>query len=160
MRLYIETSVLSFWFDPHERNREKRRSTRRLLLACREGLHQAFVSDVVVRELQLSREPFRSRDLRLVTRLGLSRVKYDGAAFGRVIEAYRQDALLSRLPEADLEHMATFSASDLEGMVTFNLRHLANQIMLDHVRKVNHAQGIDKDLKVAPSEAFLPPPAV
>jgi hypothetical protein len=32
--------------------------------------------------------------------------------------------------------------------------------MLRIVRKINHEQGIDKELRVAPPEAFLPPTEV
>ncbi len=77
--------------------------------------------------------------------------------YTRLMEGYQRDPLLMRLPETDLQHMAVFSASDLEGLVTYNLRHLANQIMLEAARQVNHAQGITKGLNVGAPEAFFPP---
>ncbi len=157
MRLYIETSTVSFWYDTQPRNIDKRRAARRLLLLCRRGLHQASVSDIVLREIAQSKEPFRSRELRLIARLGLPVASYDLERYAPLVEAYQRHQTLSRLPEADLQHVAVFSASDFEGLVTYNLRHLANQLILNLVRSVNHEQGIDKVLRVAPPEAFLPP---
>jgi hypothetical protein len=41
-------------------------------------------------------------------------------------------------------------------LATWNLRDLTNQVNLEAVKKVNHAQGITKELRVAPPEAFIP----
>lgn len=117
------------------------------------------MSIVVRRELEASREPFRTRDLSLLDRLRLGNSSFDVAMYSRLIEAYVANPVLARLPAADLDHIAVFSASPLEALVTLNLRHLANQLMLDMIRKVNHGKGIDKDLRVAPPEAFLSPSA-
>ena len=157
MRLYIETSVIGFWFDRLKRNRDKRRSTRRFLVLCRRGIHQGFVSNLVVDEIKDSPDPFRSRDLALVARLKLPLLTFDREVFERLFDGYRQVPILRRLPEADLEHLALFAASDAEGLATWNLSHLTNQVNLEAVRKVNHAQGITKELRVAPPEAFIPP---
>src|SRR5437016_309754 len=110
MRLYIETSVIGFWFDRLRRNRNKRRSTRRFLVLCRRGVHEGFVSDTVVDEIKDSPEPFRSRDLALIARLALPMLFFDRAVFARLFEGYRQVPILKRLPEADLEHLALFGA--------------------------------------------------
>lgn len=157
MRLYVETSVVSFWFDRQARNREKVRATRRLLLLCRREAHQGFISDLVLEEIGDSREPFRSRDLKLISRVRLLEALFDRQIYTRLFEAYLREPDLGRLPETDLRHIALFSASDLDALVTFNLRHIANQIILEVVRKVNHAQGISRELRIAPPEAFLPP---
>ncbi len=157
MRLYIETSVVGFWFDRLRRNRDKRRSTRRFLVLCRRGVHEGFVSKLVVDEIKDSPEPFRSRDLALITRLALPMLVFDRAVSASLFEGYRQVPILNCLPDADLQHLAFFGASDAEGLVTWNLHDLTNQVNLEAVRKVNHAQGISKELRVAPPEAFIPP---
>lgn len=157
MRLYIETSVIGFWYDAREHNRKKRRSTRRLLLLCRKGVHEGFVSPIVRKEIEASREPYRGRDLRLLVRLGLSDATASPEPFSRLMEGYLKEPMLQRLPEADLEHIAVFSLSDLDGMATWNLKDLTNQVILEVVRKVNDVQGIQRELRIAPPDAFLPP---
>lgn len=157
MRLYVETSVISFWFDSQARNRQKKRAVRRVLLLCARGVHEGFVSVIVRRELEVSREPFRSRDLALLDRLGFRNVAFDPDLFARLLEAYRKNPQLLRLPEGDLEHLAAFSASDLDAILTCNLHDLANLIILEAVRKVNHEKGVRKELHSGPPEAFLPP---
>lgn len=157
MNLYIETSVISFWYDPRPHNREKRRATRRLLVLCRRGVHQGSVSEVVLEEITASREPYRSRDLALISRLGLMMATVDRRRYGRLMEAYEKRPILAEVPERDRQHIALFSVSDLEGLATYNLRHIANQIILASVREANREQGIEKPLQVAPPEAFLPP---
>lgn len=157
MRLYVETSVIGFWFDRLKRNRDKRRSTRRFLVLCRRGIHEGFVSNLVTDEIGDSPEPFRSRDLALISRLALPTLAFEREVFARLFEGYRQVPILRRLPEADLQHLAIYAASEAEGLATWNLSHLTNQVTLEAVRKVNHAQGITKDLRVAPPEAFIPP---
>ena len=54
-------------------NREKKRAARRILLLCAKKIHESYVSLIVRDELNTSRDPYRSRDLGLVTRLGLRR---------------------------------------------------------------------------------------
>lgn len=155
--MYVETSVISFWFDRHERNRDKRRAARRFLLTCVRGVHEGFVSVIVRDELEASREPYRSRDLDLVARLGLKDAPFDPEKYARLVEAYRAHPLLAKLPPGDHRHLALFSTSDLEALVTCNLKDMANQIILEAVRKVNHAQGVGKAILSGPPEAFLPP---
>ena len=48
MRLFVETSVISFWFDTHLRNREKKRAARRFLLLCAKKTHESYVSLIVL----------------------------------------------------------------------------------------------------------------
>ncbi len=157
MRLYVETSVISFWFDTQLRNRAKKRAARRFLLLCANKTHESYVSLIVRDELNASREPYRSRDLGLVTRLGLKDASFDAPLYARLVEAYRREPLLTRLPDGDHRHLALFTACDLEALVTCNLKDLANQYILDAVRKVNHAEGIDKEIRSGPPEAFIPP---
>lgn len=92
--------------------------------------------------------------------MGLKTVYVDARDFERLAETYEIHPLLGRIPVRDRQHIAIYSVSDLEGLATYNLRHVANQFILDAVRQVNHAQGIDKDLRIAPPEAFLPPLSV
>src|SRR5438876_10484696 len=127
MRVYVETSVISFWYDQHQRNREKRRAVRRFLLSCARGTHEGFVSVLVRDELEDSREPYRSRDLKLITRLGLKDSSSDQEKFLRLLEAYRRDPLISRLPERDHGHLALIAPCELEALLTSTLNDLANQ---------------------------------
>ena len=158
MRLYLDTNIISMWYDRKPHNREKKQDTRRLLLLCRRGFHQGHVSDIARIELQASREPYATRDLRLVVRLHLRTAEFDQEWYLRLFSEYRKEQDRSRLPEADLRHLAAYSASDLEGLVTYDLKHLGNQVRVDLVRTINHAQGTSKELRVGPPEAFLPPP--
>lgn len=158
MRLYLETSLFSFWFDPQPRNREKRRDVRRLLLACRRGTHQGYISAVVVDELDVSDEPFRSRDLGLLRKLGPATVTAHREPFDRLLGAYEKDPRLSKIPVRDREHIALYSLSDLDGLATMNLKDFTRPVILEAVEKVNHAQGIAKTPRLGSPASFLPPP--
>jgi len=157
MRLYLDTNVISMWYDPKAHNRAKRKATRRLLLLCMRGFHHGYVTEVVRTEIRASKEPYRTRDLRLILQLMLREPVYDEEAAFRLFEAYEKEGSLAKLPQSDLRHLAVFSASDLEAIVTYDLKHFANQVRLDVVRKINDAQGIRKELRVGPPEVFLPP---
>jgi len=157
MKIYIETSVVSFWFDRKPHNRDKRRSVRRFLLLCRKEVHVGYVSRLVRAEIEQSKPGYREQDLRLIGRIGLGDLPYDSRALLDLVQAYRQDPLLRRAPEADLAHIAVYCLSDVNALATMNLRHVANQVILEKVRKVNHGHGIQKEVVVAPPEAFLPP---
>lgn len=157
MKIYIETSTVSFWFDRKPHNHDKRRSVRRLLLLCRKGVHEGYVSRLVRAEIEQSKPKYRDQDLRLIARLGLEDLAYDSRALLDLVSMYQQDSLLKRIPEADLAHIAVYCLSDVNALATMNLRHVANQVILERVRKVNHGHGIQKEVVVAPPEAFLPP---
>jgi hypothetical protein len=47
-------------------------------------------------------------------------------------------------------------APDLEDLATCNLKDLTLPNILDAARKVNHAQGVFKEVRTGPPEAFLP----
>jgi hypothetical protein len=112
---------------------------------------------IVRDELNASYEPYRTRDLSLIERLGLKDAPFNPLLYVRLVEAYPREPLPARLPPGDHRHLALFSASDLDALVTCNLKDLANQLILEAVRKVNHAEGVDKEIRSAPPEAFLPP---
>lgn len=107
---------------------------------------------IVRDELNASYEPYRTRDLSLIERLGLKDAPFNPLLYVRLVEAYPREPLPARLPPGDHRHLALFSASDLDALVTCNLKDLA-----EAVRKVNHAEGVDKEIRSAPPEAFLPP---
>ena len=107
MKIYIETSVVSFWFDRKPHNRDKRRSVRRFLLLCRKEVHVGYVSRLVRAEIEQSKPGYREQDLRVIGRIGLGDLPYDSRALLDLVQAYRQDPLLRRAPEADLRNVST-----------------------------------------------------
>jgi len=157
MRVYLETSLFGFWFDVHQRNGKKRRHVRRILLSCRKGkgIHQGYVSAVVLAELEESREPYKSRDLRLLRKLGPETVTADPGRFERLVEAYEAEPRLSRIPERDRMHLALYSLSDLDWLITMDLNDFTRPVILEAVVKVNHAQGIHKAVKIGSPETFF-----
>lgn len=162
MRLYLDTNIISMWYDQKPHNWEKKRDTRRFLLLCKRGYHEGYVSEIARGELLESKEPYASRDLGLVLRLGLGRPAYDAAQYLNLFAKYDSEPMFARIPRPDLRHMAIYCVSELEALVTqalvtYDLKDFGNQVRLDLFRKINHAQGITKELRIGPPEAFLPP---
>jgi predicted nucleic acid-binding protein len=150
MRIYIETTIPSFYFEARsEASMVARREwTRRWWVGAR-GRHELVTSEAVIEEL--SRGDFQAREecLRLIEELPLLPVE---SAVAELVQTYIVRRVMPRNPVGDALHLALASYHRCDFLVTWNCSHLANANKFDHIRRVNAMLGVFVPTLVTPLE--------
>ncbi len=139
-RAYIETSILSFYFEARTEPEmvARRIWTRRWWDQATAGV-ELVTSLAVIDELQRGDFPARASCLDLVSSLPVVAVD---AAVLEIVEAYIQQRVMPADPLGDALHLALASYHRSDFLVTWNCRHLANANRFGHIRRVNAALGL------------------
>lgn len=133
--LYLETSVIGAYLDRGESFRRD--------LTIRWWEHElpnyeAYVSSLVERELERTREPYRRSYLKLIQHLPRVEVTEEAAILA---EGYVSRGIIHRKYLGDALHMALASWHKLDYVVTWNFGHLANVHRQARIRLFNTAAG-------------------
>ncbi len=133
--LYLETSVIGAYLDKGDSFRRD--------LTIRWWDHemrhyQAFVSPLVERELERTREPYRRSYLSLIKKLPSLELTEEAAILA---EGYISRGIFHRKFLGDALHMALASYHKIDFVVTWNFGHLANVHRVARVRLFNTAAG-------------------
>jgi len=130
--------VLNFFFE--ERDLEKANSTKELFREIRRGRYDAFISDLVLREIDRTAGFKRERLLSLVktyeiplAEATLECIELTEKYMGRKIfpVRYRDDGL----------HIAIASVYDMDVVVSWNLRHMVKLRTRREVKAINIMEG-------------------
>jgi predicted nucleic acid-binding protein len=133
--LYLETSVIGAYLDKGDSFRRD--------LTIRWWEHdlphyRAFVSPLVERELERTREPYRRSYLSLIAQLPRLELTEEAAILA---EGYISRGIFHRKFLGDALHMALASFHKIDFIVTWNFGHLANVHRQARVRLFNTAAG-------------------
>lgn len=149
-RVYIETTIPSFYFEPRSDPEivARREWTRRWWHGA--GDRYELVTSAAVIE-EISRGDFSARQncLRLIERLPLVPVE---AAVADIVRSYIARKVMPRDPIGDALHLALASYHRCDFLITWNCRHLANANKFDHIRRVNTMLGLFVPALVTPLE--------
>jgi predicted nucleic acid-binding protein len=149
-RVYIETTIPSFYFDvrPEPEMTARREWTRRWWKDAETG-YELVTSAAVVDELAQGDFPGRSDALRLIERLPLVPVEPEVT---EIVQAYVAHKVMPSNPVGDALHLALASFHRCDFLLTWNCRHLANANKFDHIRRVNVLLGLFIPVLVTPLE--------
>jgi predicted nucleic acid-binding protein len=133
--IYLETSVVGAYLDKGESFRRD--------LTIRWWEHElshyrVFVSPLVVRELERTREPYRRSSLALIRELPQVEVTDEAAILA---EGYLARGIFHRKFLGDALHVALASDHKLDYLVTWNFGHLANVHRQARIKLFNTAAG-------------------
>jgi predicted nucleic acid-binding protein len=133
--IYLETSVIGAYLDKGESFRRD--------LTIRWWEHElshyrAFVSPLVVRELERTREPYRRSSLGLIRELPQVEVTDEAAILA---EGYLARGIFQRKFLGDALHVALASDHKLDYLVTWNFGHLANVHRQARIKLFNTTAG-------------------
>lgn len=133
--LYLETSVVGAYLDRGESFRRD--------LTIRWWEHElpkydAFISPLVERELERTREPYRRSYLKLIQPLPRVEVTEEAAILA---EGYVSRGIIQRKYLGDALHMALASWHKVDYVVTWNFGHLANVHRQARIKLFNTAAG-------------------
>jgi predicted nucleic acid-binding protein len=133
--IYLETSVIGAYLDKGESFRRD--------LTIRWWEHElshyrAFVSPLVVRELERTRDPYRRSSLALIRELPQVEVTDEAAILA---EGYLSRGIFQRKFLGDALHVALASDHKLDYIVTWNFGHLANVHRQARIKLFNTTAG-------------------
>jgi predicted nucleic acid-binding protein len=142
--LYLETSVVGAYLDNGEPFRRD--------LTIRWWEHEmseyrAFISPLVIRELERLPEPHRTAYLKLVVPLAHLEMTDEATILA---EGYISRGIFHRKYIADALHVAVASVHKIDYLVTWNFGHLANVRRQARIRLFNTAAGFFVPMIVTP----------
>jgi hypothetical protein len=150
-RIYIETTVVSFYFNarPEPEMVARQNWTRRWLDAAMLASDELVTSVAVETELNAGDFPHKSDMLDLASRWPLLDIN---DAVIEAVEAYISNHVMPNDPAGDAFHLAAASFHRCDFLVTWNCRHIANANKFGHIRRVNGILGLGNPALVTPLE--------
>jgi predicted nucleic acid-binding protein len=157
LRIYLDTSVISHLF--HDDAPEWKAATEELFAnTIAPGVHEAFVSTLVLDELDRTREPeLRAKLLDVVRRYDLAVLPQGEQKVDDLAQLYLQQGIVPAAYPEDALHVAYATVFEMDVLVTWNFRHLAKARTADLVAGVNFLEGYTRPLKLlTPLEVLAP----
>ena len=150
-KIYLETSIFNTYFD--EVRLERRFYTRKLFDDIEKGKYDAFVSQIVLRELQRAEEPKRTAMLRLLNEYKIKEVKWEDAIDSLAI-VYIQEGVVPQKRRLDALHIAAATIHGLDIVVSYNCRHIARAKSFLLANAANKREGYKEILLHTPEEVL------
>jgi predicted nucleic acid-binding protein len=133
--IYLETSVIGAYLDNED---PFRRDLTIRWWEHERPLYDAYISPLVVRELERMREPRRQAYLNLIRDIPQLEITEE---VGILAEGYIQRGIFQRKYMADALHVAVASFHKIDFLVTWNFGYLANVYRQARVRLFNVTSG-------------------
>lgn len=149
-KLYLETSVFSFYFDkrPEPEIVARRNWTRRFWDKCI-GRHSMLTGAALLTELSKGAIAHRQEALDLALSLPALEFNED---IKEIVAVYVHHLVMPKDPLGDALHLALASYYKCDYLVTWNCRHLANANKTSHIRRVNARLDLHTPALVTPLE--------
>ena len=149
-RVYIETSIPSFYFEVRTEPEmvARREWTRLWWNQCRQN-YEVVSSEAVLAELAGGEFPGRNEALALVNQMSLLAIE---EPIMEIVEDYIKHRLMPSDPLGDALHLAITSYHGCDFLLTWNCKHIANANKFSHIRRINAILGIYCPSLVTPLE--------
>lgn len=149
-RVYIETSIPSFYHDVREEPEMVARCiwTRQWWDERRDD-YDVFTSEAVIDELTAGEYPSKQQVLDLVGSVPLVPVE---PGIAEIVEAYIRHKVMPEDPVGDALHLALASYHKCDFLLTWNCNHLANANKFSHIRRINTILGLYVPTLLTPLE--------
>ena len=141
LKVYLDTSVINFLFA--EDAPEKKEITIDFFENCIDvGKIEAFISDVVLVEINRTPDEKRKRKLRSVRdKYELQLLEVDMNEIGSLVDKYLNQKIIPQHKVDDARHIAIATVKEMDVLVSWNFKHLANIKIERKVTLVNHEMG-------------------
>jgi predicted nucleic acid-binding protein len=150
VKIYIETSIPSFYFDTRPGVKMKaRREWTREWWAKAKHYESRLISYAVLAELDNTPGPKRESALELVKTLPVLEAD---EAVEETVQFYLEHKLMPEGTFGDAVHLALASLHKCDFLLTWNCKHLANANKFDHIRRINGLLGLATPNLVTPLE--------
>jgi predicted nucleic acid-binding protein len=137
-RIYLDTSVLNFFFE--DKDLEKANSTKEFFGEIRKGRYDAFISDLVLREIGKTAVFKRERLLSLIKTYEIPLVEATLECI-ELTEKYMGRRIFPLRYRDDGLHIAIATVHDMDVVVSWNLRHMVKLRTRREVKAINIVEG-------------------
>lgn len=137
-KIYLDTSTLNFFFE--EEDLEKADSTKELFREIHQGKFLAFISELVLREIDEAPRAKREKLLSLVKTYEPKRILVSPECLS-LMDKYMERNIFPVKYRDDALHIAIASVSDLEIVVSWNLKHMVKLKTRREIKAVNILEG-------------------
>jgi predicted nucleic acid-binding protein len=136
--IYLDTSVLNFFFE--DMDLEKANSTRELFREIRNGKFNAYISELVLREIGRTRGLKRERLLSLIKTYKIPWLEVTPECM-ELTEKYMERKIFPTKYRDDGFHIAIATVHQIDVVVSWNLRHMVKLRTRHEVKAINIAMG-------------------
>jgi predicted nucleic acid-binding protein len=136
--LYLDTSVLNFFFE--DKDLEKANSTRELFREIRNGKFNAYISELVLREIGKTRGLKRERLLSLINTYKIPWLEVTPECM-ELTEKYMGRKIFPSKYRDDGLHIAIATVHQIDVVVSWNLRHMVKLRTRREVKAINIVEG-------------------
>lgn len=150
LRLYFETTMFNYFFDT---DRDGHTDTVRMFEAVRAGEYEAYTSEYVTYELQMSSEPKRSSMLALIEEYGIKVLEIDEES-DRLSNVYVSEGIMPAKYGLDSAHIASASVHLLDCVLSFNFEHINKLKTKEMTALVNFREGYRSVIICTPMEVL------
>ena len=112
-----------------------------------ENLYEAFISEVVIREIGNAPEPKRTELFDLLKKYAPVELEITEEA-NELTEIYMEHGIIPRGKRDDAFHVAIATVSEMDALITWNYQHLANLRRSELFNGVNLERGHTKRLEI------------
>jgi len=136
--IYLDTSALNFFFE--DKDLEKANSTRELFREIRNGKFNAYISELVLREIGRTQGQKRERLLSLINTYKIPWLEVTPECI-ELTEKYMGRKLFPSKYRDDGLHIAIATVHQIDIVVSWNLRHMVKLRTRREVKVVNISEG-------------------
>jgi len=145
MKLYLDTSVFSAYYD--ERTPERMRMTRDFWLVLER--HEKLCSDLTIEELRQARSGLREKLIALTQNFTVLSLTDE---MRKLAKLYVEEGVVPSKYFADALHIAAAVLGDADILVSWNFKHLVKRSTRLLVNYVNTREGLRTIVILAPPE--------
>ena len=138
LKIYLDTSVISHLEAPDAP--DKQEDTRKLWADIQAGKYEAFISPVVVLELDGCSEPKLSALARQLQSIRLTELQANDEVL-ELAEQYLKAGILPPKSARDRQHIAYACVYNCDMLVSWNFKHMVNYKTIAGVKSVNAVAG-------------------
>lgn len=147
LRLYLETSVISNYFD--KRDPHIHEETHKFWKKLKD--FEVFVSPIVVQEVRETPDAVLRQKLERLAR-EFSILKVDNRQVARLVRAYIKARIVPEKYRTDAIHLAIATVGEIDILVSWNFEHLVKRKTRIEVNYVNEQLGYKTIEILAPAE--------
>ncbi|MDI6783429.1 MAG: PIN domain-containing protein [bacterium] len=151
LKLYLDTSILNFLIAedvPKEKN-----ITQRLFEEIDAGKYEAYISSIVIAEVEEADEPLRERLSEVIRKHNLNILSVSWEA-EELSEQYLKAGVIPRRYADDTRHIASAVLHNLDVVVSWNFSHIVKVKTRLEINGINKLLGY-KEIEIASPEEVI-----
>jgi predicted nucleic acid-binding protein len=140
LKIYLDTSIISFLYA--EDTPDLRKITQDFFSDyVRTGRHNCFVSEIVVNEIQRTRDIVKRNQMLEIVRSYQFPILDVNDEVNRISSIYMKEKIIPRSKPDDARHIAIATCEQMDVLLSWNFKHLANINKQRAIKVVNELEG-------------------